>query len=184
MSGSIASVPAQFSQRVVDLLDQQFWRWGCDVKHRSGNQLIRFGFRRVPPPDPEPPNSSAYSLELDPVTRIVLRGSAAFYGNENLGGLLTRRFDSQPYRTPLAHLEELPHTPDSLPPLQPFQSTDLNWRPLASALFHWIAEYEAWIVREFGTQYIQQSLDQRKKRPAVAAVAAVSEWLKIAGELA
>ena len=175
--------PARFSQKLVRLIDQQFWRWGCDVKHASGNLLVQFGFRRIPPPSSDSSKSSVYLLELDPYTRITLRGSAVFYGNDDLGGLLIRRFDSQPYRTPLAHLEELPHTPDCLPPLERFNNADRHWRELASGLFRWIAQYEARIIGEYGTPYVEQTLKLRDKRPVVAVSASESEWLRLAGEL-
>ena len=178
-----ASKPARFSQRIVRLLDQQFWRWGCDVKHAGGNLLVRFGFRRIPPPTPGEPKTSVYVLEIDPSIRIVLRGSAAFYGNDQLGGLLIKRFDSQPYRTPQAYLEELPHTPDCLPAVEPFQKTEQQCRKLASELFHWTAQYEAWINSECGVQYVEQSLKLWGKRPAVEASASESRWLELADEV-
>lgn len=178
----VEAKPARFHQKVVRLFDQQFWRWGCDVKHTSGNLLVRFGFRRIPPPNPDSSQSSVYLLEIDRCTRVVLRGSAAFFGNDCLGGLLVKRFDSLPYRTPLAHLEELPHTPDCLPPLERFQSADPHWSELASELFRWIAQYEAWIIREYGSQYVERSLELRGKRPVVEVSALESEWLKLADE--
>ena len=179
----VEAKPARFNQRLVRLLDQQFWRWGCDVKHTTGNLLVRFGFTRIPPPTADQSLTSVYLQEVDSCTRIVLRGSAAFYGHDCQGGLLVRRFDSQPYRTPSSQLEELPHTPDCLPPLEPFQQADQQGRKLTSELFRWIAQYEAWIIREFGTQYVERSLELRGKRPVVEVSATEIEWLRLADEM-
>ena len=30
-------------RRLASMMDQQFWRWGCDVKHEAGNLLVEYG---------------------------------------------------------------------------------------------------------------------------------------------
>lgn len=183
MTALVASKPARLSQKAVRLLDMQFWRWGCDVKHPTGNLLVRFGFRRIPSPVPDSSKTSVYVLEDAPSIHIVLRGSAAFYGKDRLGGLLLRRFDSQPYRTPSSHLEELPHTPNDLPPLERYRQADQQCPELTRELFCWIAKYEAWIAREVGIQHVEDSLELWGKRPVVEAAELEGEWLKLADQM-
>lgn len=167
-------------KKAMHLLDQQMWLWGCDIKHPQGNLLTEYGFRRIPNPDPSSSNSSVYRLELDRHSRVILRGFAVFFGKDFLGGLLFKRFDSQPYRTPATDLADLPFTKFDLPTLGRYGDESQEFCQLASGLFQWIANYDSWVKENFGTGYIEDCLKSRGKQPAVPAIQAESTWLELA----
>ena len=183
MTAGGARNEAKLLQRFTRMVDQQFWRWGCDVKHEDGNLLVRYGFERVPPPDRQTASSSAYYLKPHAGARIVLRSFAVFYGDDGLGGLLLKRFDCRPYRTPAAELEIVPHHESDLPLLVQSAPNDDDWRTLAVDLVEQIIAYETWVMRIFGTKYVKKTLTARQKRPVASADETEAEWRRLVGQI-
>ena len=179
---TISTCPNQvrFPKQVVDLLDQQFWRWGYDVKHKTGNLLVKYGLERIPPPSSEENRSSGYYVETGPQSRILLRSFAVFSGHDLHGGMLLKRFDGHPYRTPAARLAKIPYSEDDFPPLVTFAPNDTAYRELTLQLFSWIAEYESWIEKRLGTAYLRECLKRRDKRAVVEADQSVAAWSDLA----
>lgn len=170
---------AQTHQEVAKLLDQQFWRWGCDVKHPAGNLLVEYGFERIPPPCRVEGGSSAYRLHIDANRRIILRSFAVFFGDDRFGGILFKRFEGQAFRTPGSDLARVPHTELDL--LRMHRSQDQpETRALTAALFRQIVDYETWVYDRHGLDYVEQTLSSRNKRPAVPADRACEDWMKLA----
>lgn len=171
-------------QKLARMMDQQFWRWGCDVKHGSGNLLAAYGFKRIPPSNQEPTTSSAYHLNISTESRLVLRSFAVFYGDDGLGGILLKRFDGDPYRTPSPDLESLPYHEPDLPPLRKVAPDDAADDATSSALLadliQQIIAYEAWVRTAFGNDYVQETLEKRHKRPVVSAKDTEANWEMIA----
>jgi hypothetical protein len=60
---------------LAELLHQQCWGWGCDIKRSDGNLLGRYGARRVPPETRRRDCSTAYHVVCGDDTRIALWGS-------------------------------------------------------------------------------------------------------------
>jgi hypothetical protein len=60
---------------LAELLHQQCWCWGCDIKRSDGNLLGRYGARRVPPETRRRDCSTAYHVVCGDDTRIALWGS-------------------------------------------------------------------------------------------------------------
>ena len=183
MHGIADKTHPKLLQQLVRMLDQQFWRWGCDVKHDSGNLLVEHGFERIPPPNQEQAGSSIYRLQLSASNRVVLRSFAVFYGDDSLGGLLLKRFDGHPYQAPRADLEVLPYQESDLPPLERAAPDDTASWTLLAALIEQIIAYETWVRTVFGTHYVQKTLEKRKKRPVASASETETTWESIAQQL-
>ncbi len=66
------------------LLNQQIWCWGQDIRHREGNLLLAYGFRRHRPPA-NTHGSSCYELQVNEQTAIRLWGFGFFYEHHELG---------------------------------------------------------------------------------------------------
>ena len=174
--------PRQF-QKLAGLMDQQFWRWGCDVKHDSGNLLVDYGFERIPSSNPELDSSSAYCLNPSPATRLVLRSFSVFYGDDRVGGLLLKRFDEHLYRTPASKLRAMPYQETDLPPLSKAAPGDTASFKLLVDLIGQIVAYEAWVRTTFGIEYVQKTLEKRQKRPVAFADEAEPIWEAMAQQV-
>lgn len=104
-----------FHGMAAELLNQQLWCWGCDIKFPAGNLLMRHGFQRLARPRklnlmtgraPET-GASIYRLEHTPSARILLRGFGIFHGDDRWGGIVLKRQQFYPWRTPSADLQRL-----------------------------------------------------------------------------
>ena len=167
--------PRQF-QKLARMMDQQFWRWGCDVKHDSGNLLVKYGFERIPPANQELATSSVYRLKPKPSFRLVLLSFVVFYGDDRLGGLLLKRFDANPYRAPAPDLEAMPYHESDLPPLIKSAPDNAKSSTLLADLIEQIIAYETWVRTAVGNDYVQKTLEKRQKRPVASAGEAESKW--------
>lgn len=170
----------QLLQQLARMMDQQFWRWGCDVKHDSGNLLVEYGFQRIPPSNQEMESSSAYVLKPSRSARLVLRSFVVFYGDDRLGGLMLKRFDGHPYRAPASDLDVMPYQESDLPPLAKAAPDDAASSTLLTGLIEQITAYEAWVSTTFGSDYVQKTLNKREKKPAAAAGKVEAKWEAIA----
>lgn len=181
MTALLHANDAKVQQRTMKMLDQQFWRWGCDVKHSAGNLLVQYGFLRIPKSNQSSSKSSVYQLEIGPHARVALSSSTMFYGDNDLGGMLFKRFDCRPYYTPSGLvLDSLWEEENDLIPTA---FGDCSWRELASQLIAIIVEYESWVTCHFGRKYISDSLTSRGKRPFMQAGETPAEWKKIAYQI-
>lgn len=174
---------AKLRQQLAKMMDHQFWRWGCDAKHQDGNLLVRYGFKRIPPLNRQSASSSAYDLRPRAGAQVVLRSFAVFYGDNRLGGLLLKRFDYRPYRTPASEFALAPHEDSDLPCLFPATPDDDGWRSLAVDLVEQIVAYEAWVVGLLGIGYVEETLIVRRKRPFVPADETETAWRRLASRL-
>ena len=147
------------------LLDQQLWCWGQDIRRVDGNALLAYGFTRHRPPEGKH-GSPAYEWRGSGRSRIILWGFGFFYGDGGRRGIFLRRYKFAPKQTasvyfslPIWNLGQLPEL------TQPCDAE--GWRRVFSLLTQgltWIADYERWIISEYGLDYRQRCTDAWKKK--------------------
>lgn len=158
------------------LFDQQMWCFGQDICNPQGNLLVRFGFARHRQPATKE-RVSAYSLNPEARSQIVLWGFGLFYGEEGYGGMFLRRFQFRPTWTAAPALTEIVWGPDKLPDLRVAASRKQKAcvrRLLAEAL-SWLAHYEGWVIETVGLAYRQQCV-QRWPKAVLDAGSVPDEW--------
>ncbi|MDQ3547605.1 MAG: hypothetical protein M3439_02195, partial [Chloroflexota bacterium] len=80
------------------VLNQQMWCFGYDIRRPAGNLLIEYGFEKHLPPL-SLGVSSSYSLTLSNKRAIRLWGFGMFHGEPPAGGLFLGRFSIEPCLT-------------------------------------------------------------------------------------
>jgi hypothetical protein len=181
-SGCWLPIDEAARQRADGLFHQQCWLWGCDIRRPEGNALLTYGFWRQRPPEGAP-GSSAYLLQRDPSTVVVLWKFGIFYGSPVEGGVFLGRYGFEPTGVPRLDTTVPPWSPEQLVVGEP-PHTDAE--PVRAqlqfvGLLRWIAEYEAWIVEEFGLPYRQQCVAAWTFGPfRIAAERLVDEWNQLA----
>lgn len=141
------------------LLDQQFWCWGRDVRHPSGNLLTRYGFRRIAAQDPTGTTSYVYDLSCE--RRVGLRRASLVYHEAGAGALMIWRGAFVPR---LVHWERDAELPAECCPDEAAQPEGENEsrriRYLQAGLALWITSYEDWIADVAGAGYRDRCADE------------------------
>lgn len=168
-------------QQAIELLNQQVWCWGRDVKSPRGNLLVQHGFHRTEKPAGSPA-ASLYRLELSSTTRIILRGFGVFCGDDRWGGLFLRRFGFKPKLTPAPDMSRPAWTAEDLPSLVlPGADQAESCQRLLMSLIDWVVQYETWIREVAGPSYRRKTLDDWNARQGVVpAEAMIKAWRTLA----
>lgn len=141
------------------LLDQQFWCWGRDVRHPSGNLLTRYGFRRIASEDPA--GTSSYAHTLSDERRVGLRRGSLVYGEARAGALMIWRGAFVPRLVHWERHAELPadcYPDDAAQPEGENESRRIRYLQAGVAL--WISSYESWIADVAGPGYRDRCADE------------------------
>jgi hypothetical protein len=140
----------------------------------EGNLLLDYGFERMRAPDAAA-NSSQYTLALNKNDFVRLWGFGLFYGSEH-GGIYINRYDFTPR---LASATQ-----------NGWQSIDeMRALPAAADTFlleramWWIAEYEHWVLSNYGKSYRSACLAGWSKC-GLPESGLPSAWITLARELA
>jgi hypothetical protein len=154
LTAGAAHLPSRIQRRGQQLLSQQCWLWGRDVKRNDGNLLMAFGFERLRPPE-ETSGSTQYTLHISSDFRVQLWGFGMYFGSDQ--GIYVNRYEFVA-RT-VSFKGGWWQGPDSIGSLP--RSQDLHLLAQASA---WIAAYESWVLRTAGLPYRQSALQGWKNR--------------------
>ena len=175
-----AGSPTCVRQFAAALLDQQMWCWGCDIRRREGNVLLQYGFSRWRPPAGTL-GSTAYQLDTRPSCQVVLWGFGLFYGDAAYGGLYLKRYAFAPLWCPNPDLRAALWRPEELPEFRHAQTPRelTSVERLLSAVLHWTAEYETWVLATLGPDFRRQCLVGWDKAVALAE-AVPAHWLRLA----
>ncbi|GAB4203878.1 MAG: hypothetical protein OHK0022_28460 [Roseiflexaceae bacterium] len=159
-ASEVRRLPVELRRAGRDLLHQQCWCWGCDIRREGGNLLLEYGFaRRRPPAGVQ--GSSLYTCGCGTDRVAALWGFGLFYGDPARGGLFLRRFEFTPRWLPALDLETPPWQPARLATRDPAREPEL-WQPAVLLLAEaagWVAGYEDWVARTQGHAYRQRCLD-------------------------
>jgi hypothetical protein len=137
------------------------WCWGQDVKHPTGNLLMRYGLERYRTPGDPDKGSTCYRTDEDD-THVALWGFGVFFGTRRLGGLYIARYDFHPLWGEIESVSYGVHSPDDLPTFhRPRRAS--HWRQahrLLTELLSWIVKYERWVTMEVGSLYRRDCIDR------------------------
>jgi len=137
-------VPARFRRELRDLLNQQCWCWGCDVRRDRGNLLVAYGASRVCPPERDNRRSTTYHVTPPGGGWIGLWGFGLAMVPATGLAVFVPRYDGAP-RLIVGDTATLGRSwsPVDLPRHERVDTLPAWWSALAA--FRWIASYEAWI---------------------------------------
>lgn len=158
-------------KRGRDLLHQQCWQWGQDVRYPEGNVLLAYGFTRERPPR-EVTGSSQYTLRLTNAQQVRLWGFGLAFGYKQ--GIYLNRYEFIPRAIQISAGWQ---SSESFKKSR--KSMDLR---LLSSAIQWIADYEAFILNRYGSAYRRQTLrnlEGRKLTPEDL----LEEWRSMAAHL-
>jgi hypothetical protein len=173
-----------FAQREAErhasrLLDQQFWCWGRDIRHPSGDLLMRAGFSKRKP-SARPDAGSSYTKRLESGVSLTLWGFGVCVSRPDIGAVYLHRFGFKPLMCSATTLGDIA-SPRELPALTP-PRTGADWRAarqLVTELIAWIARYEHDIIEEYGWRYRQECLAARGRPEEVAATDIAAAWERL-----
>ncbi len=174
-------------QWAADLLSQQVWCWGQDVKRPDGNWLTETGFLRKKPPENRKDCSSVYTLEISTTTRIVLRGFGVFIGDDSTGGLFVERYGFTPKFSTKTKLDCPPWSDKDMPLFErPLPDQRYGCMLLLLRLLDWIRQYETDVATKLGIDYRRQTLIQwnNGKRRFIPAEQIGSAWRRLSHMIA
>jgi len=153
LKAAAAHLPNRIQRRGQQLLSQQCWLWGRDVKRNDGNLLMAFGFERLRPPEGIS-GSTQYTLHSSNDFRVRLWGFGMYFGHDQ--GIYVNRYEFVARTATFKEGWQGPNSIGSLP-----RSRDLHLLAQASG---WIAAYESWVLRTAGLSYRQSALQGWKER--------------------
>ncbi len=167
-------IPSIFRGQVADMLDQQFWFLGRDVRASEGNLLLELGFEQTRPPA-DCKAATQYALNFPDRSQLRLWGFGLWYSRRSEKGVFLRRSEFAPR---LCHLSAPIWRAEDLPALEfPSNETQINhlWHDLA-IVFDWFAVYERWVINRCGLAYRISCLNQWNKRCDVEAQRIADFW--------
>ncbi len=170
-----AEVLSAYWRRGAELMHQQCWCWGQDVRRPEGNLLLQYGFERSRPPA-EIGGSSRYTLHLDGA-RIVLWGFGVGYAVEGCGWIYVNRYCFVPrWMHEFASIEPVWRAEQLASRRRPFTRREIRRsRRLLQSLMRWIASYERWVETKCGAHYRVRTL-AAWNRASIEPCRMAAEW--------
>jgi hypothetical protein len=143
------------------LLDQQFWCWGCDIRHEE-NLFLSYGFTQTRAS--KDCGGTYYTICSTCGGVLRLWGGTAVYMDERLGALLIKRYDFEPRLLPVVTMPDIPPDKGMLP-----AATDACARcsELVTAAWRWIADYERWVLDTAGLPHRSRSVSAWKQNAVI-----------------
>jgi hypothetical protein len=183
-SGSQRLLPPEVKRHASDLLNQQMWCWGSDIRRPEGNLLYQYGFSKHPAPQ-DSGLKPCYSIAARDGLTIGLWGFGMYFADGCNGGMFLKRFDFSPRLVAPADIRFDVWLARDLPALkQPRSGSDLYHagRLLEGAL-QWISAYEAWVLAQAGPDYRAAVIEAWRglhKRIAVDGPEMAVAWQRLA----
>lgn len=161
--------------RGAELMHQQCWCWGQDVRRPEGNLLLEYGFQRSRPPA-EISGSSRYALHRGG-ERLALWGFGVGYALEGCGSIYVNRYCFVPrWLGEFAAIESVWQAEQLASLRRPFTRREIRRsRRLLRSLIRWMACYERWVEVRCGDSYRSGAL-AAWSRTSIAAHRMPVEW--------
>lgn len=173
---SAIDIPPVFLSDAARGLAQQMVFWGHDVRHPSGNLLLRFGLRRSPSPGLT--GTSCYSMPWEDGL-IELHGAVASWTTHEAGvGILFCRDKCR------VGLWNGPRPPVPGQENGAAGAVDERWLAFQPFL-RWLIAYEQWILETLGTEWraaCWRALKRLPKGKPWLPPTLALEWWKLAAE--
>ena len=169
------SIPGPTRRLGTNLLDQQLWLFGCDIRRDEGNLLLDYGFTRTRASEGVKA-SSQYQKD-----NVFLWGFGIHYAIGAGEGLFLQRYQFRPMlaATPDADW----HAQAGSRMLETSDDCQLIRQHLPD-LLRWMATYEAWILDAVGSSYRQRCLAAWPKRCVTDADEIPVAWQNLAAQCA
>lgn len=173
----------RFKKLGANLMNQQCWCWGCDIRRSKGNLLLAFGFERMRPPEGIS-GSSCYRFALRS-GRVVLLWGFGVLIEDRVRAIHLGRFQFEPQLCAALGDGRICWSCDGLTPLRrPSSTRELTLAgSLCSELLNFISDYESWVAETVGIRYRQQTVDKFKHATYSAAEAKLL-WPRLAKQVA
>lgn len=171
-----------FKKLGANLMNQQCWCWGCDIRRSQGNLLLAFGCERLRPPA-EATGSSRYRFVLRSGYQVSLWGFGVLVENHT-DAIHVGRFEFDPHLCKPLGDSSVCWAPAGLKPLRRPSSTRelLQVADLCTELLSFIGQYESWITETMGIRYRQQTLD-KFQHTTYSATEAKELWPRLAKQV-
>lgn len=146
-------ITAEIRRLGRDILNQQMWCWGSDIRRSAGNLLRDHGFTKHAAPE-DSGLKPCYSLEADGVS-IRLWGFGMVFADGVHNGLFLKRFEFAPRLVDPAELTwDIWRTPDLPRVWSPRTDEEVvRSHALLSEACAWIASYERWVQGQAGSAW-------------------------------
>lgn len=180
---SLAVSTGRFDRHLLaELLDQQMWFFGCDIRHPEGNLLLTHGFARERPPA-EVSNGTSRYTQHTPDGRLVLWGWGVLWAPPSAPAVLLRRHGAGP--------RLLREVPDTTTLWEYKQADRLPARTCAEDPSYVLGSFARWVVRwerevrgTFGDAWRARCAADRprhiRRRHEIADVDYVAAWERLA----
>lgn len=152
----LPSAAAADAERLFDL---QVWCFGQDVVQGTGNGLVQAGFQRHPPPAMNPLAASYYERCWPSGAALTLWSFGCLFRDSQDGGIYVDRA-FRPRYIATGRLLRPVWTPEDMrfAPTQEREHAEQAARRLTLRLVTWIAEYERWVARRYGSAFRRECL--------------------------
>lgn len=177
-------LPSDVKRLGSELMNQQMWCWGADIRRSEGNLLAQYGFTKHAAPQGSG-SKPCYGMTCPGGPAIGLWGFGMYYGDERLGGVFVKRFDFAPRIIAAADMRFHAWRMGDLPAMSLPQGAAQchQAQQLLNLALEWIATYEDWVVRGAGAAYRQETVDAwlaLHKKIAVDAHSMAETWRRLA----
>lgn len=171
----------ELQQQGSRLLHQQCWNWGRDVIRSEGNLLLEAGFVRERPPEDEE-GATRYILDTPDGCCLILWGFGIFFGGKS-GGIYLGRYQFDPQWTSLEAIRKPIWKPDMIPAPESPPSSRAPLELMLGVAGR-IADYEEWVLSEYGLPYRCEVLSEWKHaHKGLAPESLPTAWRELAGAL-
>lgn len=183
-AGRLRYLPRVLRRWGEEMVHQQCWNWGQDIRRRQGNLLLEYGFTRHRIPDELAETTqgcTAYRIGLPKRASLTLWAFGVFYGDPQYGGMFLARYRFLPKRLNTCDLAAPIWSLDQLPPRHTPRA-DEEWRATITLLtraLRWISEYERWVMEAYGLRYRRECL-KRWEQETIPAEKAAADWERLA----
>lgn len=169
----------EFGKNFAATFDLQMWCLGCDIRRKTGNLLLEYGFSRRRPTG-EITGSSYYFKELDSVHTMHLWGFAVVITTKECG-LCLHRHERIPLFSQKVDLNPNAWRPQELPKFK--EPHEKQEKEKATELFKVcvseLRKYEAKIQHLEEPQYRSSCLRSRKKIRALRKTTLLEAWTEL-----
>lgn len=165
------------------LVQQQFWLFGADIRRPSGNLLLELGFTRYRAPDPAQ-GSSCYAAPETEGPAVHLWGFGCCLTAPDDGRIFLSRHRALVRRMPATIALEGLH---SVPQLHSLchSDPDDHLLPIQQiALFRWFEHYERLALTHIGAEEREATLTQFGRRQICSAAEIPARWDHLATTIA
>lgn len=164
------------------LLHHECWCWGCDIRRKEGNLLLKYGFERMAPAEGQM-GTSRYELAFAGTEKLALWGFGLGCCDLELGTIYLNRYQFSPRITVSTDWSRIWREAD----IEGLRPPDAGVEQACVTLLmrqavRWIIHYETWVRQTCGRDYRRCCLDEWPQR-SLADDEILAAWKRLAREI-